>query len=103
MGNEAKWKLSRREWGWIVFVPILLTVVTLFNFVLFIPHYAASIAITYILVRRFPHVFNRDHYARFVIKVVGVAVGTFALLVLLHAVFFGLTAGNLSRMFSWPI
>ncbi len=74
-------KLSRKEWSWIIFVPLFLTVITVGHFLVLIPVYILVIFLSYLLTNRFPTFFNRERYWLFVLKVIITSIALFCILV----------------------
>ena len=74
---REKMKLSRKEWSWVIFIPVLLTVMTVGNFIPYIPVYVVAIFVSYLLANKFPAAFNREKYWLFVLKVTSMSVALF--------------------------
>lgn len=77
-------RLTGQDWFWIVFIAIVGTVATFGGFVLFLPAYVLALLVGYIATKRFPKYFNRRKRAIFVLKVLGVVVPVFALLLFME-------------------
>jgi hypothetical protein len=63
-------RLSRREWSWIILVPLSASLLSFGGFIPLVPIYVLAILVVYLLTRRFPDIFDREKYALFVVKVV---------------------------------
>jgi hypothetical protein len=73
-------RLTAQDWFWIVFVAIVASVATFGGFIIFLPAYIAAVLVGYLVVRRFPSIFDRAKRTIFVLKVLAVVLPTFALL-----------------------
>jgi hypothetical protein len=78
--------ITRREWGWIFFLPLFLVLATFFSFTIFLPHYFIAITITAYAVSKFTTVFDRRRYVMFVVKVTALSIFLFAFLVYCNAI-----------------
>jgi hypothetical protein len=81
MSSSGHIELTGQDWFWIFFVAFVASVATFGGFVLFLPAYILSLAIGYLATVVWRRFFNREHRTTFVLKVLGVVLPTFLILV----------------------
>ena len=76
---NRSYRLTAQDWFWIVFVAIVALFATFGGFLIFLPAYIAALLVGYLVVRKFPSVFDSTRRTNFVLKVLAVVLSTFAL------------------------
>ena len=61
--------LTRKEWSWVIFIPLLAIVVTMGAFIIYLPAYILTISISYFVACHLPALFNKSQYVIYVVKV----------------------------------
>ena len=82
--------LNRKEWSWIIFIPLLATVVTMGAFIIYLPTYVVAMVIAYYTAGCLPKLFNKSQYPFYVIKVSTFSVLLFFAIIVIQNYFTGL-------------
>lgn len=82
--------LNRKEWSWIIFIPLLATVVTMGAFIIYLPTYVVTMGIAYYTAGCLPKLFNKSQYAFYVVKVTAFSLLLFFALIIIQNHFTGL-------------
>jgi len=82
--------LNRKEWSWVIFIPLLATVVTMGAFIIYLPIYIVTMGIAYYTAGYLPKLFNKSHYMFYVIKVTAFSLLLFFTLIIIQNYFTGL-------------
>lgn len=81
--------LNRKEWSWVIFIPLLAIVATMGAFIIYLPAYIATMCITYITAGRLPKLFNKSYYSLYIIKVIAISLLLFLILIFIQNYFMG--------------